>query len=287
MNPDVQVQAHEERLTSGNALSIMESYDVVVDGTDNYPTRYLVNDACVMLGIPNVYGSIFRFDGQASVFCQEDGPCYRCVYPEPPPPGLVPSCAEGGVLGVLPGIIGTIQAAEAVKIILGKGTSLAGRLLVLDGMKMHFRELKLKKDPACPVCGEHPTITKLIDYERFCGIRGEELEEKDLGSEWEITPRALQEKLRAGDDIVILDVRNPEEAQISRIDGSILIPLGELPERVAELNTAAQLVVHCKMGGRSSRAVEFLRSVGFKKVKNLVGGINAWADEVDTTMAKY
>ena len=287
MNPDVNVQAHEDRLTSENALSIMEQYDLVVDGTDNYPTRYLVNDACVMLGIPNVYGSIFRFDGQASVFCQEDGPCYRCVYPEPPPPGLVPSCAEGGVLGVLPGIIGTIQATEAVKLILGKGTSLAGRLLVLDGMKMHFRELKLKKDPACPVCGEHPTITALIDYEQFCGIRGEELEEKDLGSEWEITPRGLQEKLRAGGDIVILDVRNPEEAQISRIDGSILIPLGELPERVAELNTADQIVVHCKMGGRSSRAVEFLRSVGFKKVKNLVGGINAWADEVDKTMAKY
>jgi adenylyltransferase/sulfurtransferase len=287
MNPDVQVQAHEERLTSENALSIMKGYDVVVDGTDNYPTRYLVNDACVMLGIPNVYGSIFRFDGQASVFCQTDGPCYRCVYPEPPPPGLVPSCAEGGVLGVLPGIIGTIQAAEAVKLVLGKGTSLAGRLLVLDGMKMHFRELKLKKDPSCPVCGAHPTITALIDYEQFCGIRGEEMEEKDLGSEWEISPRALQEKLAAGDDIVILDVRNPEEAQISRIEGSILIPLGELPERVAELNTADQLVVHCKMGGRSSRAVEFLRSVGFKKVKNLVGGINAWADQVDSTMAKY
>jgi sulfur-carrier protein adenylyltransferase/sulfurtransferase len=287
MNPDVQVEAHEDRLTSENALAIMKGYDVVVDGTDNYPTRYLVNDACVMLGIPNVYGSIFRFDGQASVFCQQDGPCYRCVYPEPPPPGLVPSCAEGGVLGVLPGIIGTIQAAEAVKLILGKGTSLAGRLLVLDGMKMHFRELKLRKDPACPVCGAHPTITRLIDYEQFCGIRGEEMEEKDLGSEWEITPRALGEKMRAGDDLVILDVRNPEEAQISRIEGSILIPLGELPERVAELNTADQLVVHCKMGGRSSRAVEFLRSVGFKKVKNLVGGINAWADQVDTTMAKY
>src|SRR5208337_669675 len=287
MNPDVQVELHETRLTSENALSILEKYDVVVDGTDNYPTRYLVNDACVMLGIPNVHGSIFRFDGQASVFCQEDGPCYRCVYPEPPPPGLVPSCAEGGVLGVLPGIIGTIQATEAVKLILGNGTSLAGRLLVLDAMKMHFRELKLRKDPACPVCGEHPTITKLIDYEQFCGIRGEEMEQKDLGREWEISPRALDERLRAGDDLVILDVRNPEEAQISRIRGSILIPLGELPERVAELNTADQIVVHCKMGGRSSKAVEFLRSVGFRKVKNLVGGINAWAEEVDKSLAKY
>jgi len=287
MNPDVEVQVHETRLTSENALSIIENYDVVVDGTDNYPTRYLVNDACVMLGIPNVYGSIFRFDGQASVFCQEEGPCYRCVYPEPPPPGLVPSCAEGGVLGVLPGIIGTIQATECIKLILGKGSSLSGRLLVLDAMKMHFRELKLRKDPACPVCGEHPTITKLIDYEQFCGIRGEEMEQKDLGSEWEISPAALDKRLRAGDDLVILDVRNPEETQISRIKGSILIPLGELPERVAELNTADQIVVHCKMGGRSSKAVEFLRSVGFRKVKNLVGGINAWAEEVDKTLAKY
>jgi adenylyltransferase/sulfurtransferase len=287
MNPDVRVEAHEDRLTSENALSILKDYDVVVDGTDNYPTRYLVNDACVMLGIPNVYGSIFRFDGQASVFCQEDGPCYRCVYPEPPPPGLVPSCAEGGVLGILPGIIGTIQAAEAVKLILGRGTTLAGRLLVLDAMKMHFRELKLRRDPTCPVCGAHPTITKLIDYELFCGIRGEEMEATDLGKEWEISPKALEERIRAGDDLVILDVRNPEEAQISRIPGSILIPLGELPERVAELNTAEQLVVHCRMGGRSAKAVEFLRSVGFKKVKNLVGGINAWAEEVDTTMARY
>ena len=287
MNPDVTVEMHEDRLTSENALSILKGYDLVVDGTDNYPTRYLVNDACVMLGIPNVYGSIFRFDGQASVFCQENGPCYRCVYPSPPPPGLVPSCAEGGVLGVLPGIIGTIQATEAVKLILGKGNSLSGRLLVLDAMKMHFRELKLKKDPNCPVCGEHPTITELIDYELFCGIRGEEMEAKDLGREWEISPRALEEKLKAGDDLVILDVRNPEEAQISRIPGSILIPLGELPERVAELNTADQMVVHCRMGGRSAKAVEFLRSVGFKKVKNLVGGINAWAEEVDKTMARY
>ena len=287
MNPDVKVELHEDRLTSENALSILKNYDLVVDGTDNYPTRYLVNDACVMLGIPNVYGSIFRFDGQASVFCQENGPCYRCVYPSPPPPGLVPSCAEGGVLGVLPGIIGTIQATEAVKLILGKGSSLSGRLLVLDAMKMHFRELKLRKDPNCPVCGEHPTITELIDYELFCGIRGEEMEAKDLGREWEISPKGLEEKIKAGDDLVILDVRNPEEAQISRIPGSILIPLGELPERVAELNTADQMVVHCRMGGRSAKAVEFLRSVGFKKVKNLVGGINAWAEEVDKTMARY
>ena len=287
MNPDVKVQVHETRLTSENALEILKDYDVVVDGTDNYPTRYLVNDACVMLGIPNVYGSIFRFDGQASVFCTKAGPCYRCVYPEPPPPGLVPSCAEGGVLGVLPGIIGTIQATEVVKLILGKGTSLAGRLLVLDAMKMHFRELKLRKEPGCPVCSAHPSITHLIDYEQFCGIRGEEMEATDLGGEWEITPRALDRKIHAGEDLVILDVRNPEEAQISRIKGSILIPLGELPERVAELDTARQMVVHCRMGGRSAKAVEFLRSVGFRKVKNLVGGINAWAEDVDTTLARY
>jgi adenylyltransferase/sulfurtransferase len=287
VNPEVQVQLHEARLSSENALAILSGYDVVVDGTDNFPTRYLVNDACVMLGIPNVYGSIFRFDGQASVFCTEDGPCYRCVYPEPPPPGLVPSCAEGGVLGVLPGIIGTIQATEVIKLLLGTGTSLAGRLLVLDAMKMHFRELKLRRDPSCPVCGEHPTITGLIDYEQFCGIRGEELEEKHLGTDWEISPRALRERLDAGEDLVILDVRNPEEAAISRIPGSILIPLSELPQRVAELDTADQIVVHCKMGGRSSRAVEFLKSVGFRKVKNLVGGINAWAEQVDTTLARY
>jgi sulfur-carrier protein adenylyltransferase/sulfurtransferase len=287
MNPDVEVKMHETRLSSENALEIMRGYDVVVDGTDNFPTRYLVNDACVMLGIPNVYGSIFRFDGQASVFCRPDGPCYRCVYPNPPPPGLVPSCAEGGVLGVLPGIIGTIQATEAVKLILGKGESLSGRLLVLDAMKMRFRELKLRKNPDCPVCGAHPTVTKLIDYEQFCGIRGEEMEARSLGDEWEISPTVLKERLQKGDQLVILDVRNPEEVQISRIEGSILIPLGELPERVAELNTADQIVVHCRMGGRSAKAVEFLRSVGFRKVKNLVGGINAWAEEVDPAMAKY
>jgi adenylyltransferase/sulfurtransferase len=287
MNPEITVRTHAVRLSSENALGILGEYDLVVDGTDNYPTRYLVNDACVMLGIPNVYGSIFRFDGQASVFCTEDGPCYRCVYPEPPPPGLVPSCAEGGVLGVLPGIIGTIQATEAVKLILGRGSSLAGRLLVLDALKMRFREMKLKKDPACPVCGEHPTVTELIDYAAFCGIRGEEADAVDLGSEWEISPKALKAQLTKGEELVILDVRNPEEAEISRIDGSILIPLGELAERVAELNTADRIVVHCRMGGRSAKAVEFLRSAGFRKVKNLTGGINSWAKDVDPSLAIY
>jgi sulfur-carrier protein adenylyltransferase/sulfurtransferase len=287
INPEVRVRTHAARLTSDNALQILGDYDVVVDGTDNFPTRYLVNDACVMLGKPDVYGSVFRFDGQASVFCLPDGPCYRCVYPAPPPPGLVPSCAEGGVLGVLPGIIGTIQATEAVKLILGKGESLAGRLLVLDGMKMRFRELKLGKDPECPVCGEHPTVTKLVDYEQFCGSRVEEAEGESIGDEWEIPPRTLRERLGKGEEIVVLDVRNPEETQISRIEGSILIPLGELPERVAELSTADQIVVYCRVGGRSAKAVELLRSVGFRKVKSLAGGINAWADEVDPAMSKY
>ena len=287
LNPDVEVVSYETRLTSENALDIMRGYDVVVDGTDNYPTRYLVNDACVMLGIPNVYGSIFRFEGQASVFHYGDGPCYRCVYPEPPPPGLVPSCAEGGVLGVLPGIIGTIQATETVKILLGRGQTLSGRLLLLDAMKMRFRELKLRRNPDCPVCGTHPTVTALIDYEQFCGIRGEEMEAKELGAEWEISPKELKRRLQIGEEIFILDVRNPEEAEISRIEGSTLIPLGELPERVAELSTADRIVVHCRSGARSAKAVELLRTVGFRKVQNLVGGINAWAETVDTSLARY
>jgi adenylyltransferase/sulfurtransferase len=246
-----------------------------------------VNDACVLLGKPNVYGSIFRFEGQASVFATEDGPCYRCLYPEPPPPGLVPSCAEGGVLGVLPGIMGTIQATETIKHILGRGESLAGRLLLFDALKMKFREVKAQKDPECQICGENPTIDELIDYEQFCGIRGEEQEAKDLGDQWEISPQELEEKLENDKDVFILDVRNPEEYEISRIEGSKLIPLGELPERVAELNTADDIVVHCRSGVRSADAVEFLKQAGFKKVKNLVGGINAWADEVDESLAKY
>jgi adenylyltransferase/sulfurtransferase len=287
MNPNIKVVPHEERLTSENALDIIKDYDVVVDGTDNFPTRYLVNDACVLLGKPNVYGSIFRFEGQASVFATEDGPCYRCLYPEPPPPGLVPSCAEGGVLGVLPGIMGTIQANETIKHILGRGESLAGRLLLFDALKMKFREVKAQKDPECQICGENPTIDELIDYEQFCGIRGEEQEAKDLGDQWEISPQELEEKLENDKDVFILDVRNPEEYEISRIEGSKLIPLGELPERVAELNTADDIVVHCRSGVRSADAVEFLKQAGFKKVKNLVGGINAWADEVDESLAKY
>lgn len=287
INPGVEVETYETRLTSENALDIFEGYDIVVDGTDNFPTRYLVNDVCVMLGIPNVYGSIFRFEGQASVFGLEDGPCYRCVYPEPPPPGLVPSCAEGGVLGVLPGIIGSIQATETIKLILDRGESLSGRLLLFDALKMRFRELNLHKDPDCPVCSENPTITEPIDYEQFCGIRGEEEEAKDLGDRWEISPEQLQHQFEQGEDPLILDVRNPEEYQISRIEGSKLIPLDQLPERVAELNTADEIVVHCRTGVRSAKAVEFLRQSGFEKVKNLVGGINAWAEEVEQDLPTY
>jgi len=287
INPAVEVETYNTRLTSDNALDIINGYDVVVDGTDNFPTRYLVNDACVLLGVPNVYGSIFRFEGQASIFGTEDGPCYRCLYPEPPPPGLVPSCAEGGVLGVLPGIVGTIQATETIKLILGQGEGLAGRLLLFDALKMKFREVAARKDPECPVCGENPTIDELIDYEAFCGIRGEEQEAKDLGEQLEITPKQLQEKLEGGEDIFILDVRKPEEYAISRIEGSKLIPLQELPERIAELNTADDIVVHCRSGVRSAQAVEFMQQAGFQKVKNLVGGINAWAEEVDESIPTY
>ncbi len=287
MNPGVEVETYPTRLTSENALDILRGYDVVVDGTDNFPTRYLVNDACVLLGIPNVYGSIFRFEGQASIFATDGGPCYRCLYPEPPPPGLVPSCAEGGVLGVLPGIVGTIQATETIKLILGRGESLAGRLLLFDALKMKFREVQAKKDPECPVCGENPTIHELIDYEEFCGIRGEEQEAKELGEQLEITPKQLQEKLERNEEVFILDVRRPEEYQISRIEGSKLIPLQELPERIAELNTADDIVVHCRTGVRSAEAVEFMQQAGFKKVKNLVGGINAWAEEVDESIPQY
>lgn len=287
INPNVTVRPHETRLTSDNALDIIKDYDLVVDGTDNFPTRYLVNDACVMLGKPNVYGSIFRFDGQLSIFATEDGPCYRCLYPDPPPPGLVPSCAEGGVLGVLPGIIGTLQATEVVKLLIGKGKPMIGRLLLFDALKMKFRELEVRKNPDCPVCGDHPTITHLIDYEQFCGIRGEEEEADDLGDEWEIDPLQLKEKLDKSDDIFLLDVRKPEEYQISKLEGSKLIPLSELPERVAELSTSDEIVVYCRSGARSAKAVEFMRDAGFRKIKNLVGGINAWSDLVDPSVPRY
>ncbi|MFL6214800.1 MAG: molybdopterin-synthase adenylyltransferase MoeB [Blastocatellia bacterium] len=285
INPFVQVDTYEEALTSENALDLFRDYDIVVDGTDNFPTRYLVNDACVLLGKPNVYGSIFRFEGQATVFYAKEGPCYRCLYPEPPPPGLVPSCAEGGVLGVLPGIIGVMQAIETVKLILGKGESLIGRLVLFDALKMKFRELKLRKNPDCPVCGENPTVTELIDYQEFCGVTPHE--EVSVGQEFEITPAELKAKMDRGDDFVLIDVREPEEYAIARIPGSRLIPRATLPERVHELSSADDIVVHCKSGVRSGMAVDFLKQAGFRRVKNMVGGILRWSDDVDPTVPKY
>jgi sulfur-carrier protein adenylyltransferase/sulfurtransferase len=285
LNPDIQIQSYDTHLTSENALELLRDYDVIIDGTDNFPTRYLVNDASVLLGKPNVYGSIFRFDGQVSVFGAPGGPCYRCVYPEPPPPGLVPSCAEGGVLGVLPGIVGCIQAMEAIKLILGIGDPLIGRLLLFDALGMKFRELKLRKNPDCPVCGTHPTVTKLIDYVQFCGIRGEEAPAQQTTVP-DITPRELKARLDRGDDLYVLDVREPHEFQICNIGGH-LIPLGDLPKRVSELDSSKEIVAHCRSGKRSAEAAEFLRKAGFGKLLNLKGGILAWADEVDPSMAKY
>ena len=288
LNPHVHVDAYETSLSSENALKLFEPYDVILDGTDNFPTRYLVNDACVLTGKPNAYGSIFRFEGQASVFGVKDGPCYRCLYPEPPPPGLVPSCAEGGVLGVLPGIIGVIQATESIKLILGIGEPLIGRFLIYDALKMRFRELKLRKDPECPVCGTNPTVTKLIDYEQFCGIRPEPAAAAPAtANEWEITPVELKRRLDAGDNLFVLDVREPNEYQINRIQGSTLIPLGELPRRYQELPRDREIITQCKMGGRSAKALDFLRTVGFTRVKNLRGGILEWIDKVDPSQPKY
>ncbi len=285
LNPEIQIDTFETHLTSENALEIFKDYELIVDGTDNFPTRYLINDACVLLGKPNIYGSIFRFEGQITIFGFPGGPCYRCLYPEPPPPGLVPSCAEGGVLGVLPGIVGTIQAAETLKLILGKGEPLIGRLLLFDALGMRFRELKLRKNPECPVCGSHRTITKLIDYEQFCGIRGEEAPAVQT-SVPDITPRELKARLDRGDDLYILDVREPHEYQICNIGGHLL-PLGELSRRAAELDSSREIVAHCRSGKRSAEAVEFLRKAGFRKLWNLKGGILAWSDEVDPSIPKY
>lgn len=288
INPEVQIDLYETRLTSANALTILAPYDIVIDGTDNFPTRYLVNDACVLLKKPNVYGSIFRFDGQASVFYPPQGPCYRCLYPEPPPPGEVPSCAEGGVLGILPGLVGCIQATEGVKLILGKGSPLIGRLLLYDALQMRFQEFKVRRNPKCPMCGDKPTITKLIDYEQFCGIRGQEVPPPPSGdSQWEITVEELKKRLDQNDEVFILDVRNPEEFQICRIPGSSLLPLLELPQRFRELNPDQEMVIHCKSGMRSLKATNFLRQQGFRKVKNLKGGILAWATSIDLSMPKY
>jgi adenylyltransferase/sulfurtransferase len=292
LNPHVQVDTYETALTSQNALDLFRPYDVIIDGTDNFPTRYLVNDACVLTGKPNAYGSIFRFEGQASVFATAEGPCYRCLYPEPPPPGLVPSCAEGGVLGVLPGIIGLIQATEATKLILGIGEPLIGRFLIYDALKMRFRELKLRKDPDCPVCGTHPTVTTLIDYDQFCGIRPEPLTPAaatggTVTNEWEITPVELKRRIDAGETLQIVDVREPNEYQINKIPGTTLIPLGEFPRRYQELDLDREIILHCKMGGRSAKAQDFLRTVGVTNTKNLTGGVLAWIDQVDPTQPKY
>jgi molybdopterin/thiamine biosynthesis adenylyltransferase/rhodanese-related sulfurtransferase/molybdopterin converting factor small subunit len=283
VNPNVRIEKHGARLTSENALDIIREYDIVVDGTDNFPTRYLVNDACVLLGKPNVYGSIFRFEGQASVFYAKEGPCYRCLYSEPPPPGLVPSCAEGGVLGVLPGIVGSIQALETIKWIIGAGDSLVGRLLLFDALKLRFRELQLRKDPACPICGTQPTIRELIDYEAFCGI----------GSEPAYAgPEISAEELRAemdqkGSDLVLIDVREPHEWDIAHIEGARLIPLGQLPERLGELDGHAEIVTHCHHGVRSMKALALLKGAGFARVRSLAGGIDAWADRIEVGMPRY
>jgi adenylyltransferase/sulfurtransferase len=287
INPFVQIDKHEVALTSENALDIIREYDYVVDGTDNFPTRYLVNDACVLLKKPNVYGSIFRFEGQATVFAYRGGPCYRCLYPEPPPPGLVPSCAEGGVLGILPGLIGIVQATETVKLILGSGEPLVGRLVLYDALGMRFRELKLRRNPECPVCGDHPTIHELIDYHQFCGVPQEQPAAVPGVAEGEIEPAEVKARIDRGDRFVLIDVREPHEYQICNIPYAKLIPLGEVPKRVNELNSADEIVVHCKSGMRSAKAADFLRQAGFKKVKNMKGGILAWSDKVDPSVPKY
>jgi molybdopterin/thiamine biosynthesis adenylyltransferase/rhodanese-related sulfurtransferase/molybdopterin converting factor small subunit len=287
LNPEIDIRTHDVALSSQNALQLFEPYDIVVDGTDNFPTRYLVNDACVLLDKPNAYGSIFRFEGQASVFATKNGPCYRCLYPEPPPPGLVPSCAEGGVLGVLPGLIGMIQATETVKLIMGIGEPLIGRFLIYDALRMRFRELKLRKDPDCPVCGTHPTVTALIDYEQFCGITPAAPEGAKVNNATELTSLELKERLDRGDALTVVDVREPNELQINRIPGSVHIPLGDVPKRYSELDPEAEYVMQCKSGVRSGKAADFLRSVGFKRVLNLKGGILDWIDKVDPTQPKY
>ncbi len=283
VNPHVRVEAHEARLTSANALEILGGYDLVVDGTDNFATRYLVNDACVLLSKPNVYGSIFRFEGQATVFCTDGGPCYRCLYPEPPPPGLVPSCAEGGVLGVLPGLLGMVQATEAVKLVLGAGESLAGRLLLVDALRMQFRTVRLRRDPACPACGTRQ-ITALVDYDQFCGVRGAEEEVRGVPA---ITPTELDARRRRGDDIDLVDVREPREWEIGRIEGARLAPFSSFADALRTVDGARDVVVYCKTGVRSARAVRQLQAAGFRRVWNLAGGILGWSEQVDPSVPRY
>ena len=287
LNPTIQIDLYNEPFTSDNALRIAKDYDLLIDGTDNFPTRYLTNDVCVMLGKPNVYGSIFRFDGQASVFATKDGPCYRCLFPEPPPPGLVPSCAEGGVLGVLPGTIGTIQATEAIKLLLGIGSPLVGKLLLYNALDMSFEYVKLKKNPKCAMCGENPTIKELIDYEAFCGVPGHDHEGEEADSGRDIDVFTLDDRLHGEHPPFLLDVREPHELEISQLPNAKNIPLGTLAARLSELDTAQDMVIFCKSGSRSMRALELLTSAGFKKVKNLKGGINAWAQQVDSDLPVY
>jgi adenylyltransferase/sulfurtransferase len=287
LNPFINIVKHETMLSSANALDIINDYDIVADGTDNFPTRYLVNDACVLLGKPNVYGSIFRFEGQASVFATEAGPCYRCLYPEPPPPGLVPSCAEGGVLGILPGLLGVIQATEAIKLILGKGDPLIGRLLLVNALDMRFRELKLRKNPECPVCGKNPTVTQLIDYQQFCGFAPESPEEKTVKNGIpQLSVKELKARIDAGEEVYIIDVREPYEYQIAQIGGK-LIPQNEVPQRLAEIDREREVIVQCRSGARSQRIAEYLKQSGYPNVVNLAGGILAWSDEIDPTVQKY
>jgi adenylyltransferase/sulfurtransferase len=287
LNPALKIVKHDTMLSSANALEILRDYDIVADGTDNFPTRYLVNDACVLLGKPNVYGSIFRFEGQASVFATEEGPCYRCLYPEPPPPGLVPSCAEGGVLGILPGLVGVIQATEVIKLILGNGSPLIGRLLLVDALNMRFRELKLRKNRECPVCGENPTVTELIDYQNFCGIEPETPQEASVKNGIpQITVKELKRRIDAGEDVQLIDVREPYEFQIAQIGGK-LIPQNDVPQRLAEIDRDREVVVHCRSGARSQRIAEFLKQAGYPRVVNLAGGILAWSDEIDPKVQKY
>jgi sulfur-carrier protein adenylyltransferase/sulfurtransferase len=287
LNPDVRVDVYNEPFTSENALSIAEPYSILIDGTDNFPTRYLVNDVCVLTGKANVYGSIYRFDGQVSVFDAKRGPCYRCLFPEPPPPGLVPSCAEGGVLGVLPGTIGTLQATEALKLILGIGNVLIGRLMLYNALDMSFEFVNLRKNPRCRICSAEPEVTELIDYEEFCGVPGHDHDDGSAGEGWDITPAELVERLDKGNSVHLVDVREPHELEISHLEGAQLIPLGELAARMHELDSANEMVLFCKSGSRSTRALELLVSAGFRRVKNLKGGINAWAREVDQTLPVY
>jgi adenylyltransferase/sulfurtransferase len=287
INPEIQIDVYNEPFTSENAMRIARDYDILIDGTDNFPTRYLVNDVCVLLGKANVYGSIYRFEGQLSVFDARSGPCYRCLFPEPPPPGLVPSCAEGGVLGVLPGTIGTLQATEAIKLLLGIGEPLIGRLMLYNALDMSFEFVKLRKNPHCKICGPEADVKELIDYEAFCGVPGHDHDESSAGAGWDISPTELAERMKQGNHLRLVDVREPHELEISHIQGADLIPLGQLASRLSELDSAQEMVVFCKTGGRSTRALELLVSAGFRKVKNLRGGVNAWAREVDPSQPVY